>query len=113
MKFAVTCTADVSDGRVRCRRITADATRMIRDATQIWRRQRSRNRLESQYGKGFRIIAVSVYDSDLAALDLLVARLRQAGRRDMSRSKLLRIAFRQMLPMLAPQFTSESAESAK
>jgi hypothetical protein len=42
----------------------------------------------------FKIISISVYDEDLAAIDAAVEALRAAGHRDMFRSKLLRLAFR-------------------
>ena len=42
--------------------------------------------------KGVRVVCISTYDADLAALDAKVAELREAGHRRATRSSLIRAA---------------------
>lgn len=59
----------------------------------VRRRPRSRSGQPRRPGRKFKIVSISVYDEDLAAIDAAVDRLRAEGHRHMFRSKLLRIAF--------------------
>lgn len=44
----------------------------------------------------YKVICISIYNSDLVWLDKLVAEMKRRGRTDMNRSKLLRIAVSQL-----------------
>lgn len=89
----VICSARLTPGAITQRvahvgRPTRDARRLIRSARKI--------RLEQQRGEAYRTICVSLYDSNLAALDELVARAKQAGATQASRSALIRVALKQL-----------------
>jgi hypothetical protein len=60
------------------------------------RRRKIRKNHERDLGRGFCCVGISVYPDDLADLDEAVEKLKAAGRSDMSRSKLLRIAFKRL-----------------
>lgn len=47
-------------------------------------------------GRTYEIVCISVYKTDLAELDSAVERMQAAGLKKMSRSQLLRIAFKRL-----------------
>jgi hypothetical protein len=57
------------------------------------RRSRPATARPPRAARGYKIVCVSFYDDDLAAIDEAVERLRAARHRRMSRSGLLRLAF--------------------
>src|SRR5262249_43620008 len=75
------------------KRTSPEARRMIGAGARNARRLRSRGRQSRTYGPGWCCIGISVYPEDLKEMVLVVSRLRTAGMTDMSRSKLIRIAF--------------------
>lgn len=79
--------------RLRMRRRLQEARKTYGDPVPPTRRRRSGSARPVRPARKFKIIGVSVYDEDLAAMDAAVVRLKEAGHRTMWRSRLLRVAF--------------------
>lgn len=100
----VVCSAILEPGaitqRVASVRLPSEeATALLGDAERLrmrGHRRAVRKNHERDRERGFCAIGISIYPDDLADLDEAVEDLKAAGRTDMSRSKLLRIAFRKL-----------------
>lgn len=110
MKPRAVCTAILTPGSVTQRvdrviRATPEARRLLAEADRIARERdpdenlRRRGMCEphrQSAERPFRVIGVSIYCDELQALDALVARRRRLGESSLSRSKLIRMAVRQL-----------------
>lgn len=106
MRFRSTavCTATIEPGVITQRVVSVDdasseAIAMMEVAErnrQRAHRRRVRKNTAKDEGRGFVVFSVSMYLQDIADIDEAVEDLKLAGRTDMTRSKLIRIAFRRL-----------------
>lgn len=106
MRFKSTaiCTATIEPGVITQRVASVDdasfdAIAMMEVAErnrQRAHRRRVRKNTAKDLGRGFVIVAISMYLQDISDIDEAVEDLKLAGRTDMTRSKLIRIAFRRL-----------------
>lgn len=102
--FTVIATAILEPGAITQRvsevlEPSEEARELIEQAKQIHDRRHRRavrKNAERDRQRGFCCIGISVYPDDLADMDEAIEDLKASGRTDMSRSKLLRIAFRKL-----------------